>query len=301
MMLVRALAVIVLLVGLAGADTTTTQFYRVKQKDTLEVIAAEYYGDRTHATFIIVENKLKNGRVQPFHRLRIPVTKEITTGKSETFASLAKQHLGDERRADVLAEYNNMRVGESLATGTAVTIPIQLTHTAEGTESLAQIASRYLGDGKQAELLKQYNFLDKNTLDKGEEIVVPVLTVRVRASKLPTLDTEAKDRRRQVAKIAEAVATALPAARTSWLQGDFAHVRSVLEPYADQLEYMDSSTAFAVGMLLGKAHLAFDDTQDAIAAFTQIRERKQDHKVHPYSESPKVIDAWKKAGGLVHE
>jgi LysM repeat protein len=296
MTLVRVLAAFVLLAGTARADATATQVYRVKQKDTLEVIAAEYYGDRSHATFIIAENKLKNGRVQSSQRLRIPVTKEITTGKGETFASLAQQYLGDEQRAAVLAEYNNMRVGESLATGTAVTIPIQLAHTAEGTESLAQIASRYLGDAKQAELLKRYNFLEKNTLDKGEEIAVPVLTVRVRASKLPPLDIEAKDRRRQVAKITE-----VPAARTSWLQGDFAHVRSVLEPYADQLEYMDSSTALAVGMLLAKAHLAFDSTQDAIAAFTQIRERKKDHKIHPYSESPKVIDAWKQAGGLVHE
>jgi LysM repeat protein len=287
--------------GVSLAQPTTTQQYKVKPKDTLDVIAAEYYGDRAHATFIIAENKLKNGRVQPYSRLRIPVTKEITTGKGETFASLATNYLGDERRAPFLADFNDRPVDDSLATGTAITIPFHIGHTAEATESLASIASRYYGDSKQADLLKRYNFLEANTIAKGEQIFVPVLDVRVRATKLPPLDTEAKDRRRQVQKISEATAISLPAARAAWLQGDFAHVRALLEPFADQLEYMDSTTAIAVGMLLGKAHLAFDNTDRAAAAFKQVRERRPAYKLTHYSESPKVIDAWKKAGGLVQE
>lgn len=287
--------------GVAGAQPTTIQVYKVKPKDTLDVIAAEYYGDRAHATFIIAENKLKNGRVLPHSRLRIPVTKEITTRKGETFATLATTYLGDERRAPFLADFNDRPVDDSLATGTAITIPFHIGHSADATESLASIASRFYGDGKQADLLKRYNFLDKNTIEKGEQIFVPVLDVRVRATKLPPLDTEAKDRRRQVQKIGEATAIALPAARAAWLQGDFAHVRAVLEPFSDQLEYMDGATAIAVGMLLGKAHLAFGNSEGAAAAFKQVRERKPTHKLTLYSESPKVIDAWKQAGGLVQE
>jgi LysM repeat protein len=305
--MIRAFAVVTALaLGMAPghvalAQPTTTQVYKVKQKDTLDVIAAEYYGDRAHATFIIAENKLKNGRVQPYTRLRIPVTREITTAKGETFTTLAAAYLGDERRAPFLADFNALPVDDSLATGSAITIPFHIGHTAEATESLASIAARYYGDSKQADLLKRYNFLDKNTIEKGEQIFVPVLDVRVRATKLPPLDTEAKDRRRQVQKIAEATASALPAARAAYLQGDFAHVRALLEPFADQLEYMDSATAIAVGLLLGKAHLAFGNTDAAVAAFKQIRERKPSHKLTHYSDSPKVIDAWKQAGGLVQE
>lgn len=299
--MIRAFLVVALLTTTVFAQPTATATYRVKQKDTLEVIAAEFYGDRGHALYIITENKLKNGKVAPGSRLRVPVTKEITTGKGETFASLATTHLGDERRAPFLADYNNMPVDESLATGTAISIPFHIAHTAENNESLAGIAARYYGDSKQADLIKRYNFLDKNGLEKGEDVLVPVLNVRVRASKLPPLDTESKDRRRQVAKIAQAISTALPAARASWLQGDFAHVRSVLEPFADQLEYMTSANAISVGMLLGKAHIAFGNVDAAVAAFTQVRDRRKDYKVHAYSESPKVIEAWKKAGGLVEE
>ena len=299
--LLLVLALVHTLVSTASAQPTATQSYKVKSKDTLAVIAAEYYGDRSHAKFIVAENKLKNGRVQPYSRLRIPVTKEITTGKGVTFAALAETYLGDERRAPFLADYNQLPVDESLATGTAITIPFHLLHTADSTESLASIAQRFYGDSKQADLIKRYNFLESGSIEKGDHVLVPVLDVRVRSSKLPPLDTAAKDRRRQVAKIAEATSVALPAARAAWLQGDFAHVRSLLEPFADQLEYMDSKTAIAVGLLLGKAHLAFDNTEGAIAAFTQIRERKKDHELTRYAESPKVIDAWKQAGGLVAE
>lgn len=299
----RALAfvLVVFATGVAVAQPTTTQSYRVKQKDTLDVIAAEYYGDRSHARFIIAANKLKNGRIRPYERLRIPVTKEITTGKGETFATLAEKYLGDERRAEFLAAYNELPVGDSLATGSAITIPFHITHTAEGTESLASVAMRFYGDRSQAELLRRYNFLEKNSLDKGEPILVPVLTVRVRSSKLPALDNEAKDRRRQREKVTEAAATALPSARAAWLQGDFAHVKALLEPFANQLEFLDAPTAVALGMLLGKAHVAFDNTAGAVAAFTQVRERKRDYKVTAYNVSPKVIEAWKQAGGLVEE
>ncbi len=296
-----AMLLLVALCGAAFAQSTATQIYKVKPKDTLEVIAAEYYGDRTHATYIVAENKLKNGRVQPYQRLRVPVTKEITTGKGQTFASLAETYLGDERRARFLAEYNALPIDDSLATGTAITIPFHVPHTAEATESLASIAARFYGDGKQAELLRQYNFVEGTAVEKGEQILIPVLTVRVRPAKLPALDVEATDRRRQVAKIGAATAIALPAARAAWLQGDFAHVKGQLEPFADQLEYMDSATAVAVGLLLGKAYLAFDSTQDAIAAFKQVRERKKSQKLTAYSDSPKVLEAWKQAGGAVTE
>jgi LysM repeat protein len=218
----RALVIACLLASTANAQTATA-VYRANKKDTLDLIAAEWYGDRTFAVFIVTENHLKKG-VQPFMRLRIPVTKEITTAKGDTFASLAETHLGDEKRAPFLAEYNGLPVDESLATGTAITIPFHVTYVSEDGGSVADVASKFYRDAKQADLLKRYNFLDKATLEKGEAIEVPALAVRVRPAKLPPLDTEAKDRRRQLAKITEMAATALPAARAAYAQGDFAHV-----------------------------------------------------------------------------
>lgn len=290
--------VLVLALASQAAAQTATQVYRAKQKDTLDLIAAEFYGDRSYGVFIAAENKLKKG-VQPFMRLRIPVTKDITTAKGDTFATLAAQYLGDEKRASFLAEYNSLPVDESLATGTALTIPFHLSYTSDDGDSLGQLAVRFYGDAKQADLIKRYNFLEKSSVDKGETVEILVNNVRVRPQKLPALDTESKDRRRQLAKITEMAATALPAARAAYAQGDFAHVRDVLAPFADELEYLNANTAVALGMLLGKAHIAFDAIDDAVKVFKQIHERKGAYKVHAYDESPKVIDAWKQAGGDV--
>ncbi len=296
-MIARLVTLAILLALAPSAAANTTAAYRAKQKDTLDLIAAEFYGDRGYGVFIVVENKLKKPTVTPFMRLRIPITREVTAGKGDSFASLAQTHLGDDKRAQFLADYNSLPVDESLATGTAITIPFQITYVSENGESLGALAARFYGDSKQAELLKRYNFLDKATLDKGEAIEIPGLNVRVRASKLPALDTESKDRRRQLAKITAMAALALPAARAAYAQGDFAHVRDVLAPFADQLEYLDSASAIAIGMLLGKAHIAFDNTDAAVKAFAQIHERMSSFKVRAYDESPKVLDAWKQAGG----
>lgn len=291
----RALLVLVALVATAAAQGNTLP-YRVKQDDTLDVIAAEFYGDRSQARLIVAENKLKK-RVQAGQRLKIPVTREITTEKGDTFESLAQAHLGDSRRAVVLADFNEHEVSDIPPIGSPISIPIQITHTAQGSESLGSIATLYWGDPKQADVLRRYNFLDKPTLEKGESVIVPMIKVRVR--KPQPLDADAKERRDEQRKAAADAAHALPVARTAWLQGDFAGVKAALQPLATRVDYLDTPSALEVGMLLGKALLAFDDPQHAAAAFKSVLDRKPTHTLSAYAESPKVIEAWKNAGGQV--
>lgn len=293
----RALLVVIALAATAWAQGNT-QSYRVKQSDTLDVIAAEFYGDRAQARLIVAENKLKK-RVQPGQRLRIPVTREIITEKGDTFESLAQTHLGDARRAVVLADFNEHDVSDIPPIGSPISIPIQVTHVAPNDESLASIASQFWGDSKQADVLRRYNFLDKNSLEKGESVIVPMVKVRVR--KPPSLDADAKARRDEQRKTAADAAEALPAARTAWLQGDFAAVKTTLEPLAERVDYLETQEAIEIGLLLGKAQLAFDQPQEAIASFTRVLDRKPTHTLSAYSDSPKVIEAWKKAGGQLAE
>jgi LysM repeat protein len=287
--------VLVALVATASAQGNT-QRYRVKQDDTLDVIAAEFYGDRAQAKLIVVENKLKK-RVQPGQQLKIPVTREITTDKGDTFKSLAQQHLGDERRALVLADFNEADVDDVPAVGTPITIPIQITYTAPENESFAEVAGKYWGDSKQGDMLRRYNFLDKPSLEKGETIVIPILKVRVR--KPQQLGPDDKQRRDDHHTATDDAAHALPIARTAWLAGDFAGVKAALEPLAARADYLDTPSAVELGLLLGKAQLAFDNAPKAIEAFKAVVARKPAYQLGAYAESPKVIDAWKKAGGQV--
>ncbi len=291
-----ALALVAALAASAYAQGNTLQ-YRVKQDDTLDVIAAEIYGDRAQAKLIVAENKLKQKRVQQGQRIKVPITRDVITEKGDTFESLAQTHLGDARRAVVLADFNEHDVNDVPAIGTTISIPIQITHVAQGPESLAQIATLYWNDPKQADVLKRYNFLDRPSVEKGETVVVPMIKVRVR--KPLAVDNDGKERRDTQRKAEDDAMRALPAARTAWLSGDFASVKAVLDPLSARIDYLETPQAIEVGLLLGKAQLAFDDTAHAVESFTHVLGRRPSYQLNGYFESPKVIEAWKKAGGHV--
>src|SRR5256885_2096865 len=148
----------------ARAQSDESVSYRVHESDNLELIAAEFYGDRAEAIWIVGANKLRKGKqVQHGDRIKVPVTHEIVTNKGDTFESLATTYFGDASRASYLAEANAMSIEDSLATGTLLTIPLHITYTAQGSETLASIAQLYLGDLKQAAVLQKFNGLDKTT------------------------------------------------------------------------------------------------------------------------------------------
>jgi LysM repeat protein len=298
----RAIAIAILVAYAAPARAQEADVsYRVKQGDTIELIAAEFYGDHARtAAFVAEENKLKPPyKVYPGERLKIPVTREIATAKGDTFASLAAKYLGDDKRAPFIAELNHMRPGDLLPTGTVIALPFHVAYVAQGTESLAAVATAFFGDAKQADAIRMYNALDKSSLDKGESILVPVLNVRTRPEHTPTLDADSAQRHDEQ-KLARADAqTALPIARAAWREGEFGQVRDVLKPVAKRFDYLDTPTAIDVGLLLGKAHVAFEDKDAAIAVFQQVHDRAGDETMSAYAESPKVLEAWRAAGGAI--
>jgi len=291
---VKALVIIAALAGIASAQPEgATLPYRVQKGDTLDLIAAEFYGNRDAAPLIAAENHItKPRRLNPGERLRIPVNRDICTEKGDMFETLAAKYLGNANRAAFLADFNHRSVEDSLATGTELEIPIHVTHTAQNAESLAAISTTYFGNPKHADDLAKYNGLDKPALEKGESIDVPVL---VHSTKMLPLDGDAQARDKARKDALAAATTALPAARSAWEVGDFAGVRKLLAPLADKTEYLDADQAVEVDLLLGKAYVAFDETKEAVAAFTRVLARRPRFELSPYHDSPKVLDAWQKA------
>ena len=300
LLVIAALGVPALHVAHAQEAANDTRLYRVKQGDSLELIAAEFYGDRTKAVFLMVENKLTHARpLKPGERLRIPVSREVTTSPGDTVESLAASYLGSARRGRFLADWNGISPDESLPAGTAIVIPFTIVHTAAATESISDIAKAYFGDGKNAELLRRYNFLEKNSIDKNEPLIVPVYHVRLSAAKLPALDAESKARRDHRHEAAARAARALPAARQAWKDGDFAGVKGALARLEPDLDYLDTGEAVEIGVLLGAAHVAYDDAEPALAAFKRVVDRQAQHALRRYAYSPKVLAVWQKAGGSI--
>ena len=272
---------------------------RAKQGDSLALLAAEFYGDRNKAIFIMVANKLDHPRpLKPGERIRIPISRPYTTAPGDTFETIAANFLGDAKRGTFLAEFNGLQPDDRIPSGTDLFIPFTITHTAQNTESIAQIASAYFGNDKNAQMIRQYNFFgDKDSLDKGEKLIVPIFNVRLQASKLPPLDADSTQRREKQKKAQTHAATAIPAARIAWRDGDFALVKDTLAGLGQDVDYLQTEQAVEVGVMLGAMHLAFGDDKPALEAFKRVLERKPGHLLSPYYYSPKVIAVWKEAGG----
>ncbi|HVV83748.1 MAG TPA: LysM domain-containing protein, partial [Kofleriaceae bacterium] len=302
----RARAAVVVLLALvalvAGARRARADrdyiVHTVQAGDSLELLAAEYYGDRHHAIFIMVANHMDHPRpLRPGEKLRVPVTREVTAAVGDTFEGLAQAYLGDKRRAEFLAEFNGMTVDDGLPAGTVLTVPFHVVHTAAGNETLDAIAAAYFGDSKNAGLLKRYNFLDHDVLAPKETIVIPIRHVKVRESALPPVDAESRARTEKRKATEAAAAGALPLAKAAWRAGDAAEVRRGL--IGLDLDFLATDRAVEIGMLLGAAYVALGDDDSARAAFHRAIERRPTAVMQAYWYSPRVRDLWKKAGGQV--
>jgi hypothetical protein len=272
--------------------------HRAKPGDSLQLLAAEYYGDRRHAVFIMVANKIAHPRpLKRRERIRIPVGRDITTAAGDSFKSLAAAHMGDERRAGFLAAFNGSTEDASIAAGEEIRIPLRVTHTAAARVDIGVLAATYLGDRSKASFLKDYNFLTKDYLTKGESIIIPILRVRVRQSKLPAPDEESAARISKRREMQELAARALLLAQAAWRSGDYTSIRKELS--AIDTDYVDADAATKIGLLLGSTYIAFSDTPSALAAFRKVLERRPDHELDEYEHSPKIRAVWKQAGGKV--
>jgi LysM repeat protein len=300
-----ALAIVLALAALVGgariahADRDYIE-HVVKPGDSLDLLAAEYYGDRRHQIFIMVANRMDHPRaLKPGEKLRVPVTRNVTVAVGDSFESLAQTYLGDKRRASFLAEFNDLAVGDGLAAGTVLTVPFHVVHTAAGPETLDAIAAAYFGDSKNAALLRKYNFLERDALKAKETIVIPIRHVKVRESALPPVDAESRARAEK-RKATEAAATrALPLAQLAWRAGDAAEVRRRL--LGLDLDFLATDRAVDIGMLLGAAYVALGDEDSARATFHRALERRPTTVMRAYWYSPRIRDLWRKAGGTAED
>lgn len=300
-LLAVAFALAVPRAAVAQNDQSDLITIRVKQGDTLALLAAEFYSDRNKAIFIMVANKLDHPRpLKPGERIKIPVSRPYTTAPGDTFETIAANFLGDAKRGTFLAEFNGLQPDDRIPSGTDLFIPFTITHTAANTESISQIAQAYFGNDKNAQMIRKYNFLgEKDSLEKGEKLIVPIFNVRLSASKLPPIDADSNKRREKQKKAQANAALALPAAKIAWRDGDFALVKDTLAGVGQDVDYLQTEQAVEVGVMLGAMHLAFGDEKPALEAFKRVLERKPSHLLSPYFYAPKVIAVWKEAGGGV--
>lgn len=285
----------------APGSPASVSIHKVQKGDSLELLAAEYYGDRRHKIYIMIENRLDHAReLKPGEKLRIPISSEIIVKVGDTLQSLAAQHLGDERRARYLAEFNGLSTDSSVAAGMSLSIPLRVTYRANNDESLRAVAAALFADGNKADLLKDYNGLKVDQLEKGQTITVPIY-LRVQPAKRRPPDADSLALTTKRTEVLERARRVLPSARAAWKAGDYHAVKRDMAALVGDFPYLDADLVVEIGVLLGSAYVAFDDVDTARATFEQVLERSPKHALSAYDHSPKVREVWKKAGGTVDE
>ena len=275
--------------------------HKVRKDDTLALLAGENYGSRRYAILIMATNNIKHkDDLRPGTWLKIPINHEITTNAGDTLDSLAEQYLGDSRRGRFLAEFNGLSPAASLPVGRTIKVPLVIKHTTEGEEKIPAIASGYFGSAKKAaktKLIREYNFLEDNTVAARTAIWIPIDNVEVVASRRPPPDEDSKARAEKRVRMQKLARRQLARAQKAWYAGDYDQVKSVLTTI--DTAYLDVEEAVEINVLLGRTYVAFDDNETALARFKKALERSPGHQLDPYEYSPKVRAIWQKAGGAV--
>jgi hypothetical protein len=173
-----------------------------------------------------------------------------------------------------------------------------VTYRAARREPLSAIAAGLFADSSRAQLLKEYNFLRRDVLERGEAIVVPIY-LRVHPSKREPADAASGNLVRLRAESQENARRALEKARRAWDKGDYDAVKA-LGDLATSFPYLDAELVAQIGVLLGGAYVAFDDPATARTYFKLVLKRAPGYALSAFDYSPKVCEVWRKAGGRVN-
>ena len=153
----------------------------VSPGETLAQIAITFYGTPRFETALVGANALDahgGSAIVAGQPLEIPAPSHHRVEQNETWAELARVHLGDARRAETLARANGGVSWVQPASAQEIEVPAVIAVIAAEGETMPQLAQRYLGDMNKAWELDGYNGRKGDQrLQRGDVILVPLLDV----------------------------------------------------------------------------------------------------------------------------
>lgn len=291
----------------AGAAQARVVIYTAKSGDTAETIAADYYGNRSQALFILETNGLQRDQaIRPGQLVRIPTAFHYRARRGDTFLLLAKRFLDDRRRAPFLAELNGMRAGDKLHEGVDLLIPFQHVHRAAAPESLQSVARLFYGDSAKAKMLASYNFRSTPLLAKGEHILVPIAHVKIRAVRLAQSRTAQvkepatmaaappQEAQKREAELAARVGKQLAVAEQAYKDGSYSDVPAMLDKVLSQEDPSEQQLA-ELFRLKAYAYVALGLDELAVKAFREVLARDPQLSLDEATVSPKIRAALNRA------
>lgn len=303
-----------LLCGWSRPAAARVVLHQAKPGDTPESLAADYYGNRSLALFIVEANALRPGApLKPRQKVRIPTAFRYRVRRGDTLDGLAQKFLQDKRRAPFLASFSGLKPGERPREGQELLVPFQHVHTAPAPESVTSLARAFYGDASKAKLLEEFNFRTTPMVAKGEKLLIPIAHVRVRAVRLenpPAAAPSAKpaaaaDRarleaapareaeRRELA-LARRVAARLVEAERSYRNGNYPDVPALLDKLLADEDPSEAQLA-EIFRLKAFAYVALGEEELAVNAFREVIARQPEVRLDIASVSPKIRAALDRA------
>jgi LysM repeat protein len=301
----------------SGTASARMVVYAARPGDTPESIAADYYGNRSLALFLVEGNGLeRDAKLKPGQKIRIPTAFHYKVRKGDTLEALAQRFLDDKRRSSFLAQASGLRLADRLREGQDLVIPFQHVHRAEAPESLSSVARAFYGDAAKAKMLADYNFHATPMLAKGERILVPISHVRIRSvrlqptappasgpasTRLPPLErtpaiaaASVEEARRREAELAARVGQHLKAAEEAYREGSYAEVPAQLDRLLTEEDPSEAQLA-EIFRLKAYAYVALGMDELAESAFREVIARKPDLSLDQATVSPKIRAALERA------
>ncbi len=289
----------VMLVGLGGllvpaeAVAAPRALARVvKRGETAAGLARRYYGQPAMARALLLANGL-DGLARRPPRLRAGATVTIPTSWSyrirqgDTFATIARDYLGDGAKAGFLAWINGKDMRRGAPAGHVILIPALVKARVRRPMTLKKLAARLLGSkpGSKAvarlvRRVRRYNALAGEP-KPGKSIWIPLVRLRLLGWFLPTMLPRKDPGRLRRAR------AALKMARADLRAGRYLEVALALSPVTG-LRGLPRSLLLSAGRLLVTAYVALSRGARALVAARAVLALDPGYRPDPVQTSPKV-------------
>lgn len=149
----------------------------VQRGETLASIAEKIYGRIQYERILVHANALDacgGTSITTGMVLEVPAVGHRRIHAGETWQGLAKELLGDERRADALAQANHGKPWQAPEDGAEIVVPYNLRYVVQKEETVPSIASKFSVDNQFAWTLDRYNQVGGHVLRRGDVVLVPL-------------------------------------------------------------------------------------------------------------------------------
>lgn len=269
----------------------------VQPGETLAQIAERSYGQVDMERVLVSANGLdaQGGiPIVPGMRLEVPAIAHRRCEPGDTWTALAKELLGDESRADVLAMANDGSPWLPPADGQEIIVPYNLRVIVGQADTIITIAQRFLGSKEKAWILAHYNHLPDAIVHRGDVILVPLGALKLTdEGKKEAAHAEAFERTEATGTTREAqrrVDAEMPALLADVRSGRYAEALVLASRMLGYGELARPQVALLQRQLL-EIYVALDADGLATAACRAWREADPQATLDPIYLSPKILAA----------